>query len=86
MPFGNYLATVYTSDRHWRVERVVYRLVRVDPDGEQRWTGYAAALLAFSFLSVLLLYLPQGLQGLFPLSLDRGPVDPGIAFNTACRS
>src|SRR6188472_311428 len=83
VPFGNYLAAVYTDGRHWRVERAVYRLVRVDPDSEQRWTGYAAALLAFSFLSVVLLYLLQRLQGLLPLSLDRGPVDAGIAFNTA---
>ena len=83
VPFGNYLAGVYSDGRHWRVERAVYRVVRVDPDSEQRWTGYAAALLAFSFLSVVLLYLLQRLQGLLPLSLDRGPVDAGIAFNTA---
>ena len=61
----------------------MYRVVRVDPDSEQRWTGYAAALLAFSFLSVVLLYLMQRLQALLPLSLGRGAVDPGIAFNTA---
>jgi K+-transporting ATPase ATPase A chain len=83
VPFGNHLAAVYTDSRHWRVERALYRLVRVDPDSEQRWVGYAAAVLAFSFLSVVLLYLLQRLQGLLPLSLDRGPVDPGIAFNTA---
>jgi potassium-transporting ATPase potassium-binding subunit len=61
----------------------VYRVARVDPDSEQRWPCYAAALRAFSFLSVALLYLLQRLQALLPLSLDRGPVDPGIAFNTA---
>src|SRR5690242_15974273 len=83
IPFGNYLAAVFTTEGHWRVERLVYRVVGVDPDSQQRWTGYAAALLAFSFLSVVLLYLLQRLQGLLPLSLDRGPVDPGIAFNTA---
>jgi len=83
VPFGNYMAAVYTDGRHWRVERAIYRLVRVDPDSEQRWTGYASALLAFSFLSVVLLYLLQRLQGLLPLSLGRGPVDAGIAFNTA---
>jgi potassium-transporting ATPase potassium-binding subunit len=83
VPFGNYLAAVFSDAPHWRVERAVYRVVRVDPDSEQRWTGYAAALLAFSFLSVVFLYLLQRLQGLLPLSLDRGPVDAGIAFNTA---
>ena len=83
VPFGNYLAAVYTKEKHWRVERAVYRIVGVDSDAEQRWTGYAAALLAFSFLSIVLLYLLQRLQGLLPLSLGRGPVEPGIAFNTA---
>ncbi|MGH8964581.1 MAG: potassium-transporting ATPase subunit KdpA, partial [Actinomycetes bacterium] len=46
VPFGNHLAAVYSDGKHWRVERFVYRLVRVDPDAEQRWTGYATALLA----------------------------------------
>jgi potassium-transporting ATPase potassium-binding subunit len=83
VPFGNYMAGVYTDGRHWRIERAVYRVVGVDPDAEQRWTGYAAALLAFSFFSVVLLYLLQRLQAVLPLNLGRGAVDPGIAFNTA---
>jgi K+-transporting ATPase ATPase A chain len=83
VPFGNYLATVYSDGPHWRAERAIYRLTRVDPDAEQRWTGYAAGLLAFSFLSVVVLYLLQRLQAVLPLSLGRGAVDPGIAFNTA---
>jgi potassium-transporting ATPase potassium-binding subunit len=83
VPFGNYLAAAYSDGRHWRVERALYRVVRVDPDAEQRWTGYAAAVLAFSFLSVALLYLVQRLQAVLPLSLGRGAVEPGIAFNTA---
>src|SRR3954470_14410115 len=83
VPFGNHLAAVFTAAGHWRVEKALYRVVRVDPDSEQRWTGYAAALLAFSFLSIVLLYLLQRLQAQLPLSLGRGPVDPGIAFNTA---
>jgi K+-transporting ATPase ATPase A chain len=83
VPFGNYLAAVYSDDGHWRVERAFYRLVRVDPDSEQRWTGYAAALLAFSFVGVAFLYLLQRLQGVLPLSLGRGAIDPGIAFNNA---
>jgi potassium-transporting ATPase potassium-binding subunit len=83
VPFGNYLAWVYTDQRHWRLERAVYRVVRVDPDSEQRWTGYAAAMLVFSFASIVLLYLMMRLQALLPLSLGRGQVEAGIAFNTA---
>lgn len=82
-PFGGWMARVYTDRGHWRVERALYRLFRVDPDTEQRWSVYAAALLAFSFVSIVVLYLLQRLQGLLPLSLGRGAVEPGIAFNTA---
>jgi K+-transporting ATPase ATPase A chain len=82
-PFGTYMARVYESEKHWRVERALYRVVRVDPDSEQRWTVYAAALLAFSFVSILFLYLLQRFQAFLPLSLGRGAVEPGIAFNTA---
>ncbi|HEX7658791.1 MAG TPA: potassium-transporting ATPase subunit KdpA, partial [Pseudonocardiaceae bacterium] len=49
-PFGDYMAHVFTSHRHWRVEKLIYRVVRVDPETEQRWPTYATALLAFSFL------------------------------------
>jgi K+-transporting ATPase ATPase A chain len=83
VPFGNYLAAVFTDGRHWRAERAIYRLVRVDPDSEQRWTVYAAGVLGISFAGVVLLYLMQRLQLLLPLSFDRGAVPPSVAFNTA---
>ena len=83
VPFGNYMARVYESEKHWRVERALYKLVRVDPDSEQRWTVYAAGILAFSFVSILFLYLLQRFQAFLPLSLDRGAVEPAVAFNTA---
>jgi potassium-transporting ATPase potassium-binding subunit len=82
-PLGNWMARVYTDGRHWRVERLLYRLFRVDPDGTQRWGTYAAGVLGFSFVSVVLLYLLQRLQPLLPLGFGRGSVDPATAFNTA---
>ncbi|GAA4887146.1 potassium-transporting ATPase subunit KdpA [Saccharopolyspora cebuensis] len=82
-PFGDYLAHVYSTERHWRVERAVYRLVGVDGSARQRWPGYAAGVLGFSLASVLLLYLLQRLQPLLPLDLGRGAVEPAMAFNTA---
>jgi K+-transporting ATPase ATPase A chain len=62
VPFGNFMARVFSTERHWRVERVFYRLVRVDPDTEQRWTVYGAGILGLSFVSVLLLYVLQRVQ------------------------
>ncbi len=62
-PLGGYLARVYTSDRHWRVERWIYRTAGADPSKEQPWKVYAASVAAFSlfgFLAVFLLILAQG--------------------------
>ena len=43
VPLGDYMARVFGSERHLRVERAVYRLMRVDPDAEQRWGVYAVS-------------------------------------------
>jgi K+-transporting ATPase ATPase A chain len=87
LPFGNYLAQVLSSPRHWRVERWMYRIVRVDPDTEQRWGVYAAGVLGLSFVSIALLYLIQRIQPLLPLGFGRGvhgdTIPPAMAFNTA---
>jgi len=82
-PLGAYMAHVYTSERHLRVEGVVYRMIGVDPDADQRWPSYARALLAFSVVGVLFLYALQRLQAHLPLSLGFPGVPPAQAFNTA---
>ena len=66
------------------VERVIYRLTGVDAEREQRWTVYARSLLAFSLVSVLVVYLLQRVQGGLPLNpTDVGAVPEPLAFNTA---
>ncbi|HEY1571343.1 MAG TPA: potassium-transporting ATPase subunit KdpA [Pseudonocardiaceae bacterium] len=82
-PLGDYMARVFTSTKHWAVERWIYRIVRVDPDSDQRWTTYAYSVLGFSFVSVALLYLFQRIQQWLPLASGHGPVVPSMAFNTA---
>ncbi|MFF2650759.1 potassium-transporting ATPase subunit KdpA [Streptomyces sp. NPDC058045] len=83
VPMGEYMARVYGGQRHLGVERLVYRVVRVAPDSEQRWTAYVLSLLGFSAVSVLFLYGFLRLQGVLPLSLGFGGVPPAGAFNTA---
>ncbi|WBB64339.1 potassium-transporting ATPase subunit KdpA [Streptomyces sp. WMMC500] len=83
VPMGEYMARVYTGRRHLAVERLVYRVVRVAPDSEQRWTAYALSLLGFSAVSVLFLYAFLRVQGVLPLSLGFGAVPAAGAFNTA---
>ncbi|MGH3798496.1 MAG: potassium-transporting ATPase subunit KdpA [Pseudonocardiaceae bacterium] len=82
-PFGDYLFRVYTDKRHLRAEQMIYRLIRVDPESDQRWITYGAGVLGLSAVSVVSLYLLQRLQSFLPLSLGRGDVEPGVAFNTA---
>jgi len=55
VPLGNYMARVYTDSGHWRVERVMYRLIGAQPDNRQRWSNYGFSLLAFSAVGVLFL-------------------------------
>ncbi|NUT51637.1 MAG: potassium-transporting ATPase subunit KdpA [Saccharothrix sp.] len=82
-PFGDYMARVYTASKHSKVELAIYRLGRIDPDSEQRWSTYAHGVLGFSFVGVVLLYVLQRVQPLLPFDFGRGSVQPGMAFNTA---
>ncbi|MEV5823141.1 potassium-transporting ATPase subunit KdpA [Micromonospora harpali] len=82
-PFGDYLYRVVAGTRHARVERVVYRLVGVDPAAGQTWGVYARAVLAFSAVSILFLYAFQRVQNHLWLSLGFAPVVPHGAWNTA---
>jgi K+-transporting ATPase ATPase A chain len=89
-PLGAFIARVMSGQRTFLhpvlgpVERLVYRGLRLQPDREQAWTGYARSLLVFSLASVAGLYLLQRLQGLLPVNPDGfGAVDPYLALNTA---
>ncbi|MER7777781.1 potassium-transporting ATPase subunit KdpA [Streptomyces sp. NPDC096191] len=83
VPLGNHMARVYSSDRHWRVEKWIYKGIGADPDREMRWPAYLRGVLAFSLAGVLFLYLLQRLQGALPGSLGFASIDPDQAFNTA---
>jgi K+-transporting ATPase ATPase A chain len=66
------------------LERLVYRLMRIDPAREMRWTEYARGVLLFSGASFLFLYALQRLQAWLPLNpAEQVNVRPDIAFNTA---
>ncbi|GAA2399055.1 potassium-transporting ATPase subunit KdpA [Actinomadura vinacea] len=82
-PLGDYMFRAYTGTKHSRVERALYRLIGVQPDGEQTWGVYARSVLAFSAIGVLFLYGFQRLQNHLLLSLGMDPVKPDQAWNTA---
>jgi K+-transporting ATPase ATPase A chain len=85
-PAGDYMYRVVTPTGpggHSRVERAIYRLIGVDPDGEQSWAMYARSVLAFSAVSILFLYLFLRIQGHLLLSLGFDNVPPALSWNTA---
>jgi potassium-transporting ATPase potassium-binding subunit len=82
-PLGDYIARVFTSDKHLRVETGFYRLMGIDPDADQRWGTYARSVLAFSVVSVLFLYLLERVQNHLPYSNGMPAVPATTAWNTA---
>jgi len=93
-PLGLFMAHVFNGERTFLdrvlrpVERLIYRLTRVDAQHEMRWTEYAVAMLLFSAVSMLLLYVLQRVQGFLPFNPQHLPgVDSaaftGSSFNNA---
>jgi K+-transporting ATPase ATPase A chain len=83
VPLGNWMARIFTSDKHWRVETGIYKLIGVNPEADQKWSAYLRSMLAFSAVSVLFLYGLERLQHYLLLSLGMANVPPALAWNTA---
>ena len=89
-PMGIYLTHVFSCERTFLdfilrpIERIIYKLTRVDEKHEMRWTEYAATMLLFSVVSMIVLYLIQRLQVGLPLNPQKfSNIAPDLAFNTA---
>ena len=83
VPLGNYMYRIFTTDKDWKVERGIYKLIGVDAKADQRWASYLRSMLAFSLVSVLFLYALERLQHYLLLSLGMANVPPDLAWNTA---
>ena len=98
-PLGVFMAHVFNREKTFLdrvlrpIERLIYKLTRVDETREMRWTEYAVSMLLFSAVTMLVLYLIQRLQGHLPFNPQHfaGVDSPasstgtyvGSAFNTA---
>ena len=90
-PLGAFMARVFSGERTFfdpvarPIERLLYRATGVDEKHEMRWTEYAVAMLLFSGVSMLLLYLLERAQQVLPwLNPQKfAGVPPALAFNTA---
>jgi K+-transporting ATPase ATPase A chain len=89
-PLGMFMTRVFNREKTFLdpvlrpIEKLVYRLTGVDETKEMRWTEYAGAMLTFSGVTMVVLYLLQRLQNHLPLNPQKLPaVAPDLAFNTA---
>ena len=93
LPLGSYMAKVYTGERVvlspvlGPLERLLYRMMRVDQTRRQDWKAYARSLLIFSLVGWLVLYLILRTQnafyvphGLNPAAFHSAPWN--VTFNT----
>jgi len=89
-PLGGYMAKVYGGEPNMLsrtlgpTERLVYRLLGVNPDEEMSWKTYATVCILFKFSFFILLFLLMRLQDALPLNPQKcSTVAPDLAFNTA---
>ena len=82
-PLGDFMANTLESKRHLRAERVVYRAIGVDPDADTRWPVYLRAVIAFSIVSMVVVYGFLRLQSLLPYSLGFDGMPSLQSLNTA---
>ncbi len=89
-PLGVFMARVFSHEKTFLdpvlrpVEKLIYRLIRIDENHEMRWTEYTISMLWFSGASMLLLYLIERTQRLLPYNPQKfANVDPTLAWGTA---
>jgi K+-transporting ATPase ATPase A chain len=89
-PMGAFMKKVFAGERTFLhpvlrpVEVAVYKVCKIDEAAEQRWTGYAAGMLLFSLVGMLMTYLLLRVQQWLPLNPQGlGNVGADLSFNTA---
>ena len=89
-PVGIFLVKVFNREKTFLdpvlrpIEKLVYRLARVDETHEMRWTEYAVSVLLYSGVSMALLYLIERTQRWVPFNPQKlANVDPALAWGTA---
>jgi K+-transporting ATPase ATPase A chain len=89
-PVGAYIHSVFEGRKTFLdpvlgpVERLLFRMLGVDPEKEMGWVGYVVRLLLLDFAFMFFGYVVLRLQGHLPLNPAGVPsMRPDLAFNTA---
>lgn len=89
-PLGVFMARVLQRERTFLdpilepVEKLLYRIARIDPNEEMDWKENAVAMLLFNFIGFVFVYALQRLQQFLPLNpQEMAAITPDSSFNTA---
>lgn len=90
IPLGAYIGKVMNGEKTFLskictpCEKLVYKLMRVKEDEQMTWKKYAASVLLFSGVSLVVVFLLQVFQGVLPGNPQNLPgVKWDLSFNTA---
>ena len=89
-PLGAFMARVFQREKTFLdpvlgpLERLIYRVARIDAGSEMDWKENAIAMLLFNAIGFLFVYLLQRVQQVLPLNPEAmGPISADSSFNTA---
>jgi len=89
-PIGVFMARVFAGEKTFLdpvlrpIERLLYRVSGIDDKREMDWKEYTIAMLLFSCVGMLLLYVMERVQQLLPWNPQHFPkLATDLAFNTA---
>jgi len=89
-PMGVFMTRVFAGEKTFLdpalrpIEHLLYRMTGVDEKREMAWTEYTIAMLLFSGVSMILLYVMERVQQWLPFNPQhQSKLAPDLAFNTA---
>jgi len=89
-PLGGYMTRVFKGEKTFLspifrpIEAVLYKIAGVDPEAEQDWLVYGAAMLLFSLAGAITLYGLMRFQDVLPLNPQGlAALTPDLSLNTA---
>ncbi|WP_105176203.1 potassium-transporting ATPase subunit KdpA [Clostridium cagae] len=90
IPLGNYIGKIMNGEKVFLskiltpCENFIYKILHIDKDEDMSWKKYSFSVLAFSIISLIVLFLLHIFQGFLPLNPEKvSGTSWDLAFNNA---
>ncbi|NFO10565.1 potassium-transporting ATPase subunit KdpA [Clostridium botulinum] len=90
IPLGNYIGKIMNGEKVFLskiltpCENFIYKMLHIDKDEDMSWKKYSFSVLAFSIISLIVLFLIHIFQGFLPLNPEKvSGTSWDLAFNNA---